>query len=984
MDGNLLTFLQHNRNLKYTLFLNKLRKSIYIPVAELNVKVAKSKEPVPFSDVKSLTFSDISVGDSWGGFFDCAWLELSGKVNADNIDNLVAVLDIGGEGCVYNKNGAVQGITNVLGMVDRFQSVKGKQIVPLKRIDDFKDGNISFYIDCGNNGKMGKSSGDAKFQRASICLIRDDILNLYYDVLACYQLISAVNDSSKISIICNYINKSISKLKDTSAESIENARKEIAPMFDGQFKEDFKVYAVGHGHIDLAWLWPVRETKRKSVRTFSNAIYEAEQCPKYVFNGSQPQQYKWIKEGNPELFEKIKNAQKAGNIEVQGGMWVEPDTNLPCGESLIRQCYYGKKFFRDEFQKDVKTLWLPDVFGYTAALPQIIKKCGMDNFMTIKLSWNNINSFPHHTFVWSGLDDSEVLVHMPPEGEYNSNATPYAFEKTFKQYKEKNVSDIALMSFGIGDGGGGPGEYHINMAERCEKLRFLPEVELSSSEKFFNELEKNISKYPKYKGELYLEKHQGTYTTQGKVKRNNRESEVLLHFAEWIATEAYLKGKPYPKDKFDEIWQEVLLYQFHDILPGSSIHRVYEECNARYEVIKYQLNKIIDDSVEFLCEDNEKLTAINSIDFERKGYLKHKDAWYKYDLKPYSTSLLEPATNSNVVKYSNNVIENDKLKITFNNNGQIVEILDKGNNYNCVSSAFNLVRIYKDRYVHPYNAWDIDIKYTKKKPTEMELFESEQYCDGNSVVRINKFKYNKSTLTQKITLVENCPFVSVENNVDWHETHKMLRIDAYPKNFGDKVLCDIQFGNIERSTKTNNKVDYAQFEIPAHKWVDVYENGYGVAIINDCKYGHRVKDGLISLNCLRSPIYPDKTADRGKHTFSYAIYPHKDSAMNSDLVKIGYEFNNPIKICENNLNLLPIVSSDKENIIVETIMVNYKGNVAIRMYETAGVATTTNINIEMPYNKVFETNMLFEKPTQTNLNSIEFKPYEIKTLEIIK
>lgn len=984
MDGNFLTFLQHNRNLKYTLFLNNLRNKIYVPIAELNVQVAKSKEPIPFSDVKTLSFNNISVGDSWGGFFDCAWLKLNGKISCDNHENLVAVLDIGGEGCVYNENGAVQGITNVLGMVDRFQSVKGKQIVPLNRIGNFKDGNISFYIDCGNNGKMGKSSGEAKFKRASICVIRDDILNLYYDVLACYQLISAVNDSSKVSIICSYINKTISKLKDTSPSSVEKARKEIAPMFDGQFKEDFKVYAVGHGHIDLAWLWPVRETKRKSVRTFSNAIYEAEKCPNYVFNGSQPQQYKWIKEQNPELFNEIIKAQKAGNIEVQGGMWVEPDTNLPCGESLIRQCYYGKKFFRNEFQKDVKTLWLPDVFGYTAALPQIIKKCGMDNFMTIKLSWNNINSFPHHTFVWSGLDDSEVLVHMPPEGEYNSNATPYAFAKTYKQYKEKDVSNIALMSFGIGDGGGGPGEYHINMAERCENLRFLPEVELSSSEKFFDELSKNISKYPKYKGELYLEKHQGTYTTQGKVKKNNRQSEVLLHFAEWAATQAYLKGMPYPKEKFDEIWQEVLLYQFHDILPGSSIKRVYDECNERYKILHKQLEDIISESFEYLRDENETLTAVNSVDFERKGFLKYKDSWFKYDLKPYSSSSLEPAAKSITVKCDKNVIENDLLKVTFNEQGQIIELLDKQNNYSCVSSAFNLVRVYKDRYVHPYNAWDIDIKYTKKKPTDMKLVDSKQFCDGNSVVRINKFEHNKSTVIQKIVLLENCPYVTVENDVDWHETHKMLRIDAYPKNFGEKVLCDIQFGNIERSTKTKSKIDYAQFEIPAHKWVDVYDDGYGVAILNDCKYGHRVKDGLISLNCLRSPVYPDKTADRGKHSFSYAIYPHKEKAMDSDLIKIGYEFNNPVKVYDKGLNVSSILTSDQKNIIVETIMVNENGNIGVRLYETAGVKTVTNIDIGIPYNKIFETNMLFEKPNQIGLNSIEFKPFEVKTLEIIK
>ena len=942
----------------------------------------KSAEPIPFAEMKDKHFSSIKIGDNWGGFFDCAWFKFTADI--DNMqENPVAIIDVGGEGCIYNKDGsAIQGITNVLGMVDNFQTVKGKAVIPLERIYNFKDGKILFYADCGNNGRGGKSSGQARFKRADICAFRQDILDLYYDVLACYQLLSAVNDNAQKREIKTHINKAISLANNTDLESILKARNALSKMFDGKYKQDLTVYAVGHGHLDLAWLWPVRETKRKAIRTFSNAIYESEQCPSYVFNGSQPQQYEFIKQKSPKLFGKIKQAVENGNIEPQGGMWVEPDTNLPCGESLIRQCFYGKTYFRKEFQKDVKTLWLPDVFGYTAALPQIIKKCGMDTFMTIKLSWNNINDFPHHTFIWNGLDDSKVLVHMPPEGDYNSNATPYAFEKIYRQYKEKQVSDVALMPFGIGDGGGGPGEYHINMAKRCESLRYIPNVKMSSSEKFFNELKKDVSNYPKYKGELYLEKHQGTYTTQGKVKKNNRQCEVLLHFAEWICTMAYMQGKAYPHKELEEIWKEVLLYQFHDILPGSSIHRVYEECNARYEIIKKRLNDIIDDRVYFLCSDDNSFVALNSIDFERTGYLKHNNEWYRYSLAPYSSGKLEKADLPASLHFSNNVIENEHLKVAFNNMGQIEKIVDKPNNYNCVSSSFNAVRIYKDRFVHPYNAWDIDINYTKHKPRDMKLAQSREYCDGNSVVRENKFVYNSSSLVQRIILTENCPYIKVENEVDWHETHKMLRIDAYPKNFNEKVLCDIQFGNIQRSTKTDNRIDFAQFEIPAHKWVDVYDGKYGVAILNDCKYGHRVKDGLISLNCLRSPVYPDKTADRGKHTFTYAIYPHKKKPMESELVKIGYELNNPVRIYKGSTDIKPLVTCNAENIILETVFVNDNGNIAFRMYETAGKETDTEICINTDYESIHETDMLFENAKEMDLGNLHFNPFEIKTLEV--
>ena len=982
MDENLRTFLQHHSNIKYSLFLKKLKFSVYTPIAQLNAFVHKSAEPIPFAEMKDEHFSSIKIGDNWGGFFDCAWFKFT--VDIDNMqENLVAVIDVGGEGCIYSKDGsAIQGITNVLGMVDRFQSVKGKAVIPLNRIDNFKDGKILFYADCGNNGKGGKSAGQARFKRADICVFRQDILDLYYDILACYQLLCAVNYYAQIKEITARINKAIPIAHNTEPEKVIEARNVLSEMFDGKYKQNFTVYAVGHGHLDLAWLWPVRETKRKAIRTFSNAIYESEQCPSYVFNGSLPQQYEFIKEKSPELNNKLKSAVANGNVEPQGGMWVEPDTNLPCGESLIRQCFYGKKYFRDEFQKDVKTLWLPDVFGYTAALPQIIKKCGMDSFMTIKLSWNNINQFPHHTFIWHGLDDSRVLVHMPPEGDYNSNATPYAFEKIYNNYKEKKISDIALMTFGIGDGGGGPGEYHINMAKRCENLRYIPNVKMSSSEKFFNELKKDVSNYPKYKGELYLEKHQGTYTTQGKVKKNNRQCEVLLHFAEWICTMAYMQGKAYPHKELEEIWKEVLLYQFHDILPGSSIHRVYEECNARYEIIKKRLNDIIDDRVYFLCSDDNSFVALNSIDFERTGYLKHNNEWYRYSLAPYSSGKLEKADLPVLLQYSKNIIENECLKVVFNNNGQIKTILDKQSNYNCVASIINAVRVYKDRFVHPYNAWDIDINYTKHKPRNMKLAQSREYCDGNSVVRENKFVYNSSSLVQRIILTENCPYIKVENEVDWHETHKMLRIDAYPKNFSDNVLCDIQFGNIERSTKTDNKIDYAQFEIPAHKWVDVFDGEYGIAILNDCKYGHRVKDGLISLNCLRSPVYPDKTADRGKHTFTYAIYPHKEKPMESELIKIGYELNNPLRIYKGSLDIKPIFNCDNSNIIIETVFVNNKGNIAVRMYETAGKETDASVSINTAYENIHETDMLFENAKEMDLGNLHFNPFEIKTLEV--
>lgn len=987
MDGNLLTFLQHNRNLCYTHFLSVLRKEIYKPLSSLSVEVLKSKEPIPFENATARPFSPIQKGEAWGGFFDCAWFRCKGTV-PQNVDlkSVVLKLDVGGEGCVYTEAaGAVQGITNVLGMVDFFQSARGKQIVPLLKLLEGNETEFTFYIDCGNNGKMGKDNGNALFKAAEICLLDREVLELYYDFLAGYQLLSALHDHEKAAEVKSILKSGMTAYKSAKTDKVSASKAALSPLFDGKGKEDFTVYAVGHGHLDLAWLWPVRETKRKAIRTFSNALYEAEEEPSYVFNGSQPQQYAFIQENAPELFARIQTAAAKGNIEPQGGMWVEPDTNLPCGESLIRQCMYGKAYFKKYFGKDVKTLWLPDVFGYTAALPQIIKKCGMENFMTIKLSWNNINQFPHHTFRWTGLGDSEVLVHMPPEGDYNSNATPYAVQKTYNQYKEKAVSDIALLSYGIGDGGAGPGEYHVHMAKRCETLRYIPKVKLSSSDAFFDALWQHKDAYPKYKGELYLEKHQGTYTTQAKVKKNNRRSEALLHFAEWVCAMASLRGMTYPKEALDRIWKEVLLYQFHDILPGSSIQRVYEECNARYAILQTELEALINDALSYLQKGkSDRLFAVNPTDFEQKGYLKQNGTWYRYEVSPYAAAELQVAEAPTEFHFDQGHMENSRLRLTFNEKGQITALFDKENQYNCVEKVMNAMRIYKDRFVHPYNAWDIDINYTKHAPTDMKLESADTFTDGHVLIREQKFSYHHSTLTQRILLEEGADFVKIENEVSWHETHKMLRADFYPKNFSDKVLCDIQFGNIERSTKTETKTDFAQFEIPAHKWVDVYKDGYGFALLNDCKYGHRVKDGLISLNCLRSPVYPDKTADRGDHKFTFCLYPHKEKALKSRLVALGYALNNPVKIVSGDIDLPQILHTDKKNIILETVFVNEKGNLALRLYENRGQQTEANFSLPLDYKEILETDMRFISGKEIKGNTLDFAPFEIKTLEVLR
>ncbi len=740
---------------------------------------------------------------------------------------------------------------------------------------------------------------------------------------------------------------------------------------------------MGHAHLDLAWLWPLRETKRKAVRTFTNALYYIDNHPDYVFGTSQPQILEWMKQDYPQLFERIKKKIESGNIELQGGMWTEPDTNVPCGESLIRQFYYGQNFFKKEFGKTLNFLWVPDVFGYTAALPQIIKKCGADYFMTIKISWNTVNKFPYHTFNWEGIDNSSILVHMPPEGDYNSSASPFILNYIEKNYRERKLSNIALMPFGAGDGGGGPGEYEVNMIERERAISTGPKVKFSTAAKFFEELDADRYSFPNYKGELYLEKHQGTYTTQAFIKKNNRLMERLLHNAEWLCTLAKIyKDAPYPRQKLDKIWKEVLLYQFHDILPGSSVKRVYDECRPAYKRLVEQTSKIIDNAIESFKGEGG-LYALNPTDFSRKGYIKHNSHWYSYQADAYSACKLLPTPKINKeLGFGSYSIENGILKASFNQEGDMTSLVDKQSGKEFVKSVFAAPRIYKDRYTVPYNAWDIDSNYVKKEPSKLKLVSAVSYIDGQSVVRENKYMYNKSFVVQKAILTAGCPYIVLDYNVSWYETHKMFRTDFYPADYADKVLCNIQFGNIARSTKTNDKVVKAQFEIPAHKWVDVTENGWGVAVLNDSKYGHRVKDGLISVNCLRSTTYPDPTADRGAQEFRLAIYPHKGEAVDSELIKIGYEINNPLIIRKGVIDLSKIVECKGEGVILETIMLADSGEPALRLCESRGQDATASLKVNIPYKEVMETNMLFAEGKACNPELLEFSPYEVKTLVI--
>jgi alpha-mannosidase len=984
-------------------FKDKVDQSIYKNIEELKISAWITKEPVAFEEKLAGKEISIGIGDSWGELWDCAWFNFKGVVPKEAAGKkIVLLIDISGELCLFDEKGCpMQGLTNVSSEFDLSLGKPGKRVVGFCENAKGEE-SIDIWGDAGCNDLFGYYRDSGSIKEAYIAECLEEMRKLYYDIEVLSELMQNLpEDCARYHSIMISLFEAAKLMLKFDEEEAKKAREILALELNKKGGDpSLQISAIGHAHIDLAWLWPIRETIRKGARTFSTALKNMEKYPDYIFGASQPQLYQWMKDRYPLLYEKIKQRVKEGRWEVQGAMWVEPDTNVSGGEALVRQVLYGKKFFKEEFGIDVNTLWLPDVFGYSAALPQILKKSDVDYFMTIKLSWNTINKFPHHTFKWEGLDGSKVLAHMPPEGTYNSSAAPRAIVSAEKEFLDKGVSEECLMLFGIGDGGGGPGEEHLERLMREKNLSGLAPVVQEPSRAFFDRINKNKDSYKTWKGELYLEKHQGTYTSQGRNKRYNRKLEIALRELELAASmsQVMLKSK-YPQKEIEEVWKEVLLYQFHDILPGSSIKRVYDESLVRYE---YLLNKVKKMTLEFQknligSKDNKSVDSsvvFNSLNWERNQWIKVNGEW-KYVEVPSMGSVIVQGEVINeeicALTAEFSTLENDKLRVKFNNDGTISSIFDKEKHREVIADKnANRLEIYNDSFG---NAWDFTPVIYDLQKESFILADVEVLVDGPKKVVKQHYKYNESTLDQEISLTSGSRILEFNTIVNWNETGKMLRT-SFPINvYTDKVACDIQFGNINRPTHDNTSWDMAKYEICAHKWVDLSQGDYGVALINDCKYGHRVKDNLISLNLLRSTTYPDTHADKAVHEFKYCLYPHEGDYRTGEVVRRAYEVNIPLSIIEidnncNNINEInSFITVDSGSIILESVKkAEDNDDLILRLYESHGCGTRAKIAFGFEVEDVSLVNLM-EQPIDSNkLNkeniNLEFGPFEIHTLRI--
>ncbi len=853
----------------------------------------------------------------------------------------------------------------------------------------------------------------------SMCIdyVDERIEKLYYDLSVPYGILGyADKNSDEYLKVYSVADKAISMLdlrsigSEAFIKSVVKASAYIDKNFYGKDKgEKPMVACIGHTHIDVAWLWRLRQTVEKSQRSFATVIELMRRYPSYRFMSSQVPLYKAVKKEAPELYEKIKERIKEGRWEVEGGMYVEADCNITSGEGLVRQFMYGKRFFKQEFDVDSKVLWLPDVFGYSAALPQIMKKCGVDDFVTSKISWNDTNTMPYDTFSWQGIDGSEVITHFilgqhdtkwKKGTTYNSHILPASVYGTYHRNQQRQVSNQSLMTVGYGDGGGGTTTYDLEYVERMKNsLPALPSARFVSVKDYIKTANENIAKnkkeLPKWSGELYLEYHRGTYTSQADNKKYNRKSEFGMCNVEALSVVASKLGiDGFDKMEHDKKWEDILINQFHDVLPGSSINEVYKDSDYMYgkifEYIDGAEQKLLNGIAQNVQSSGYLVFNPNS--FTLNGTVEYEGKKYKVNgipSKGYKVVSLKDSKSK--VKASKNSIENEYLKVSLDKNKNIISIYDKKNCREILKNGKSIRFVSYEDLPQKYDAWELPHYYTEKEYSVNEVISCEVVRDNCGAGIKTVRKLSDSVITDTVYLYDDKDIVEFNDNIDWKSNHIILKREFPIDIVSDKVSCEIQYGYADRVNHRNTSWDEAKFEVCAHKYVDVSESDYGVSIINDSKFGHGLYNNDITLTLLRSPKNPDPYCDMKEHKIKYALCPHKGSLAQSDTLKKAYEINNEAMVVPavgggSLPDTYTPISVKNNELIVEALKIAENGDgVVVRVYEPLRKRGTAEINLGFGKEAVL-CDMLENELEKLEITDgkiiLPYKPFEIITVKI--
>ncbi|CQR45848.1 Mannosylglycerate hydrolase [Paraliobacillus sp. PM-2] len=903
---------------------------------------------------------------------------------------------------------------------------------------------LDFRLWSGLEGGGVPIENEFKLQMAKIGWLDKQVDQLYYTLLAAYEVLTESNESdAHYSILKNMIQDALQIINWTDPgsnafyTSCYKAEANLSQAVQAIEKQsDITIHAVGHTHIDVAWLWRLRNTREKSARSFSTVLHLMKQFPDYLFLQTQPQLYQYIKTDYPEIYQQIKEKVAEGQWEVGGAMWLEADCNIPSGESLVRQIVHGKNFFKEEFGVDCQYLWLPDVFGYSWALPQILQKAGIKTMMTTKISWNQYNRMPHDTFYWKGMDGTEILTHFITTPEpwndsdswfytYNGFITAKTVKGAWNGYRDKDLSKDQLLSYGYGDGGGGVNRHMLEMRRRFDQLPGMPNVKTSTAGRFFDKLHDNVEQSTgyihKWDGELYLEYHRGTYTSQAFIKKMNRRLELLYRRVEfltsWLSEDKILESNKQLKNG----WEIILRNQFHDIIPGSSIREVYEDAKEEYvealRLVKDLESNIIesemeeaDDSVVIFNTTHQTgkrnvfISEFTNVDAgvwkddngnvlhhqkQENGWLVEVDHLPSFGVKQLYFEPLHTAKESPVsFTYCDRKLETPYYLVKWNKSGQITEIYDKEAQRQVLADGCkgNVLQIFEDKPL-AHDAWDIDIFYQEKMEEVSDIASFEVVEAGPLTFSVLvTWTYHRSTISQEIIFYHNDRRIDFKTAIDWREKRKLLKA-AFPVDIrATEATYDIQYGNVKRPTHWNTSWEMAKFETVGHQWADLSEPDYGISLLNDGKYGYDIKENMMRLTLLKAAMHPDPEADQGQHSFTYSLYPHVGDWRKAKTVVKAWDLNDPVLTVKGKwAGNQSFIETDADHVWIDAVKPAYDGNgVIVRLHEYEGRRGNVPISVRKDFTSWVETDLM-ETPTAEASDSpieIEVKPYEIKTIKI--
>ncbi|XP_056428565.1 alpha-mannosidase 2C1 [Hyla sarda] len=986
------------------------------PVDSLSFFLTEKR--ISYADAVKGDFQTARVGQTFGPTWWTCWFKVQLVIPKEWLGHEVHLIwESDGEGLVWKDGMPVQGLT---------KEGEKTSFILSRHLKEEDPHSMTLYIEMACNGLFGAGKGsmiapvDPKktfaLQKAELAIFNDDVHELLLDFEILYDMARLLGEDNQRSFQALYVANQMVNLCDVNNPSSFPTVRKLSSEFFSQKNGDSQhtIHAMGHCHIDSAWLWPYEETIRKCARSWVTAIQLMTEYPDFTFTCSQAQQLDWVKTWYPGLYSQIKEFVKLGQFIPVGGTWVEMDGNLPSGESMVRQFLHGQLFFQEEFGSMCSEFWLPDTFGYSAQLPQLMNGCGIQRFLTQKLSWSLVNSFPHHTFHWEGIDGSKVLAHFPPGDSYGMKGSVEEMLKTVKNNRDKGRVNCGIALYGYGDGGGGPTEKMLGRFKRMKDTDGLPRVHLSTPDRFFSALETDTSQLCTWVGELFLELHNGTYTTQAQIKKGNRQCEQLLHDVEFLSSVALAQDKSfiYPSHRLQHLWRLLLLNQFHDVLPGSCIQLVVEDALRYYEEIRTEGAKLLSEAMQSLLKTpaqsvaSHTFSVINTLPWERTEVVSLPGSGEQHLVRAPSMGYavlpeeVNPSTPVTVVMQVDGSVTmvNGILQANIDSIGRLTSLKLLCCNRECIPKACygNQFVMFDDIPLY-WDAWDVmDYHLETRKPVTSVL--TKTVINGNGGLRgsvVFSLKISDhSTIEQEIILEASSPYIRFNTKVTWAEAHRFLKVEFPTTVHSTNATYEIQFGHLQRPTHRNTSWDWARYEVWAHRWMDLSEHGFGIAVLNDCKYGCSVLGNTLSLSLLRAPKSPDSTADIGQHEFSYALMPHERSLQEAGVIQHAYNFCMPLLTTSApstqhvSWSAFTVLSPA---IVLEAVKrAEKKPNfLVLRLYESYGSTVDTWLQTSLQVQEAFLCDLL-ERPRSSQPLMIEnqgvklsFTPFKVLTLLLV-